>query len=79
MNVIKIRSFLGLVGYFWRFIVGFSRIVGLLTKLTQNYAKFKWSDECENNFQELNNRLVSALVLTLLSGLGGFLFIVMLH
>lgn len=68
ISVTEIRSFLGLVGYYRRFIEGFSKISGPLTKLTQKYAKFEWSDECEKSFQELKNYLVSAPVLTLPSG-----------
>nr|CAN61139.1 hypothetical protein VITISV_009489 [Vitis vinifera] len=57
---------------FWRFIEGFSKIVLPLTKLTQKGVKFEWSDDCECSFQELKNRLVSAPILTIPSGSGGF-------
>ena len=43
-SFMDIYSFLGLVGYYWRFIKGFSRIVTPLTKLTRKDEKFKWSD-----------------------------------
>ena len=49
-----------------------SRITGPLTWLTQKNAKFLWKDECEKSFQELKDRLVFALVLTLTSGSGDF-------
>ena len=71
-NVSEIRSFLGLVGYYRRFIEGFSRKEGPLTRLTQKNAKFLWKDECEKSFQELKDRFVSAPVLTLPIGSGGF-------
>ena len=71
-NVFEVRSFLGLAGYYRRFVEGFSRIAGPLTRLTQKNAKFLWKDECEKSFQELKDRLVSALVLTLPTGSGGF-------
>ncbi|RVW84176.1 Retrovirus-related Pol polyprotein from transposon 17.6, partial [Vitis vinifera] len=68
----EIRSFLGLAGYYRRFIEGFSKIALPLTKLTQKGVKFEWSDDCECSFQELKNRLVSAPILTIPSGSGGF-------
>ncbi|XP_070006767.1 uncharacterized protein [Nicotiana sylvestris] len=46
-------SFLGLVGYYRRFIEGFSSIAALMTKLTQKGAPFRWLDECEESFQKL--------------------------
>ena len=64
MNV-HIRSFLGLVGYYWRFVTGFSTLSGPLTSLTKKNAHFLWNDTCEANFQELKRRLVSAPVLIL--------------
>ncbi|KAH0775071.1 hypothetical protein KY290_012208 [Solanum tuberosum] len=60
-----IRSFLGLVGYYRRFVEGFSSISSPLMKLTQKTVKFQWSEACEKSFQELNKRLTSAPVLTL--------------
>ena len=71
-TVTEIRSFLGLAGYYRQFIEGFSKIALPLTKLTQKGVKFEWSDDCECSFQELKNRLVSAPILTILSGSGGF-------
>ncbi|RVW80541.1 Retrovirus-related Pol polyprotein from transposon 17.6 [Vitis vinifera] len=71
-TVTEIRSFLGLASYYRRFIEGFSKIALPLTKLTQKGVKFEWSDDCECSFQELKNRLVSAPILTILSGSGGF-------
>ncbi|RVW27201.1 Transposon Tf2-2 polyprotein [Vitis vinifera] len=50
----------------------FSKIALPLTKLTQKGVKFEWSDDCECSFQELKNRLVSAPILTIPSGSGGF-------
>ncbi|KAH0722292.1 hypothetical protein KY290_004974 [Solanum tuberosum] len=67
-----IRSFLGLAGYYRRFVEGFSSIASPLTTLTQKKAKFVWSEACEKNFQELKDRLTSASVLTLPEGTNGF-------
>lgn len=63
-SVTKICSFLGLDGYYQRFVEGFLKISGPLTKLTQKCAKFDWHDDYEKSFQELKNRLVSTPVLT---------------
>ncbi|KAH0725404.1 hypothetical protein KY284_001269 [Solanum tuberosum] len=63
-----IRSFLGLAGYYSRFVEGFSSIASPLTTLTQNKAKFLSSEACEKSIQELKDRLTSALVLTLSEG-----------
>ncbi|WMV19109.1 hypothetical protein MTR67_012494 [Solanum verrucosum] len=51
-----IRSFLGLAGYYRRFVEGFSSIASPLTKLTQKKVKFQWSDECEKTFSKLKTR-----------------------
>ncbi|WRX26217.1 Reverse transcriptase domain - like 10 [Theobroma cacao] len=64
-TVIEIRSFLGLAGYYRRFVQGFSLMAAPLTHLTRKGVKYEWDDVCENPFQELKNRLTSAPVLTL--------------
>ena len=71
-NVTEVRSFLGLAGYYRRFVEGFSKIVTPLTRLTRKNAKFQWDDNCEKSFQELKACLTSAPVLTLPSGNEGF-------
>jgi hypothetical protein len=71
-SVFKIRSFLGLAGYYRRFIEGFSKLSGPLTALTRKNACFVWMDECEQCFQELKWRLVTALVLALPTEFGNF-------
>ena len=68
----EVRSFLGLAGYYRRFVEGFSSISAPLTRLTQKSAKFQWTDACERSFQELKDRLTSAPVLTLPEGLEGY-------
>ena len=62
-NVIEIRSFLGLAGYYRRFVKIFSLIAAPLTRLTRKGVKFNWDDKYERSFQELKNRLVTAPVL----------------
>ncbi|XP_070009803.1 uncharacterized protein [Nicotiana sylvestris] len=64
----EIRSFLGLVGYYRRFVEEFSTLTSPLTKLTQKAVKFQWSAACERSFQELKSRLTTAPVLTLPEG-----------
>ena len=71
-SVIDIKSFLGLAGYYRRFVEGFSSIASPLTKLTQKMVKFQWSDNCEKSFAELETRLITAPVLTLPEGLDGY-------
>ena len=56
----NIRSFLGLAGYYKRFIDDFSRLAEPMTKLTRNEVKFEWNDLCERAFHELKRRLTSA-------------------
>ena len=67
-----IRSFLGLAGYYRRFVEGFSSIASLLTRLTQKNVKFQWSDDCEKKFSELKTRLTTTPVLTLPEGSDGY-------
>ncbi|KAD3642141.1 hypothetical protein E3N88_31365 [Mikania micrantha] len=71
-SVTEIRSFLGLAGYYRRFVEGFSKIVLPLTQLLRKGVKYSWNDECEKSFQELKKRLVSAPILSLPSGTGGY-------
>nr|GFB02671.1 putative reverse transcriptase domain-containing protein [Tanacetum cinerariifolium] len=47
----EIRRFLGLDGYYQRFIEGFSKIAKSMTKLTQKVIKFDWGEKEENAFQ----------------------------
>ena len=62
-SVFEIRSFLGLAGYYKRFIEDFSRLAAPMTKLTQNEVTFEWNDLCERAFQELKRRLTSTPIL----------------
>ena len=58
--VFEIRSFLGLAGYYRRFIEDFSRIAASMTRLNWKEVKFYWDDRCEEAFQELKRRLTSS-------------------
>ena len=64
-TVTEVRSFLGLAGYYRRFIEGFSKIARPLHCLTRKGVKFEWTDMCEGSFQKLKEKLTSAPVLTL--------------
>ena len=63
-NVTEVRSFLGLAGYYRRFVRGFSVIASPLTKLLRKGIKFEWTDKCHNSFEQLKGMLVEAPVLT---------------
>ncbi|GJZ15449.1 putative reverse transcriptase domain-containing protein [Tanacetum coccineum] len=64
----KIRQFLGLAGYYQRFIEGFSKIAKPMTKLTQKKVKFFLGDKEEAAFQLIKQKLCSALILALPEG-----------
>lgn len=68
----EIRSFIGLAGYYWRFVEGFSSLSAPLMKLTQKVTKFQWTEACGQSFQELKNKVTSAPVLALLEGPDGY-------
>ena len=68
----NIRSFLGLAGYYRRFVEVFSCIALPLTRLTQKMVNFQLSDDCEKSFAELKTRLTTTPVLTLLEGSNGY-------
>ncbi|GJZ24991.1 putative reverse transcriptase domain-containing protein [Tanacetum coccineum] len=64
----EVRQFLGLAGYYRRFIEGFSLIVKPLTKLTQKNKTYEWGKEEEEAFQLLKDKLCSAPILALPEG-----------
>ncbi|GJR36951.1 putative reverse transcriptase domain-containing protein [Tanacetum coccineum] len=53
----EIRQFLGLAGYYRRFIEGFSKIARPMTKLTQKSVKFEWGEKAEAAFQLLKQKV----------------------
>jgi hypothetical protein len=63
-SVHQIRSFLGLAGYYRRFIPDASRIAKPMTELLKKGVKFVWSKECDKAFHTLREHLTSAPVLT---------------
>ncbi|KAJ8900073.1 hypothetical protein K2173_024189 [Erythroxylum novogranatense] len=62
-NVTEVRSFVGLAGYYRRFVKGFSVIASPLTKLLRKGVKYEWSDRCQSSFDQLKNMLTEAPVL----------------
>ncbi|KAI3677796.1 hypothetical protein L6452_37066 [Arctium lappa] len=68
----ELRSFLGLAGYYRKFIQDFSRIVTPLTSLTRKNVKFVWAEAQKEAFSKLKESLSSAPILSLPNGTEGF-------
>ncbi|GJX65259.1 putative nucleotidyltransferase, ribonuclease H [Tanacetum coccineum] len=68
----KVRSFLGLAGYYRRFIKNFSKIAKPLTSLTQKNQKYEWGEKQEEAFQTLKDNLCNAPILSLPDGVEDF-------
>ena len=62
-HVTEVRSFLGLAGYYRRFVQGFSVITSSLARLLRKGVKFEWDDKCQSSFERLKEILVEAPVL----------------
>ena len=71
-TVIEVRSFLGLVGYYRRFVKDFSMISLPLTRLTRKDVKFEWDNNYEQSFQQLKYYLTHAPVLALPDDSGNY-------
>jgi len=69
-SVTEIMSFLGLAGYYRRFVQDFSRIAEPLTKLTHKGKKYVWTAKYANAFEELKKRLMMAPILKMHDGTG---------
>nr|GEX68272.1 putative reverse transcriptase domain-containing protein [Tanacetum cinerariifolium] len=69
----EIHQFLGLAGYYRRFVEGFSKITKPMTKLTQKEVKFEWGDKQEVAFQLLKQKLCSVPILALPKGSKDFI------
>ena len=52
-NSVEVRSFLGLAGYYRKFVNEFLKIAALMTVFTHKSVKFKWTNACKHNSQEL--------------------------
>ena len=63
-NVTKVHRFLGLAGYYRRFIKGFSMTTTLMRRLFQKNVRFEWSEKCQASFEKLKAFLAETPVLT---------------
>ena len=63
-NVTEVQSFLGLAGYYKRFIKGFSMTAAPMTRLLQKNVRFELSEKCQASFEKLKAFLTEAPVLT---------------
>ena len=61
--VTEVRNFLGLAGYYRRFVQGFLVIASSLTRLLWKGIKFEWTNKCQNGFEQLKGMLVELPVL----------------
>ena len=68
----EIRSFLGLAGYYRRFIQGFSSIASPLTALTHKGVAYAWNDKHKEAFEKLKKKLREAPILSLPDGVEDF-------
>jgi hypothetical protein len=62
-SVSEVRSFLGLAGYYQRFILNLSNITKLVTEVLKKGRKYVWSDTCDEAFKHLKKLLTTSLVL----------------
>eukprot|EP00253_Pinus_taeda_P014522 PITA_14522 len=64
-DVVDIRSFMGLAGYYRRFVEGFSRVAYPITSLQKKGKIFKWTSECQQSFEQLKHLLTTAPILSI--------------
>jgi hypothetical protein len=62
-NVVEVRYFMGIAGYYKRFIEGFSKIAHPITSLQNKGVIFEWYFDCKRSFQHLKILLTSAPIL----------------
>jgi hypothetical protein len=62
-NVIEVRSFMGLAGYYRQFVEGFSKIAGPITELQKKNKKFVWTEKCAEAFRRLKELLTTTPIL----------------
>jgi hypothetical protein len=63
MNVLEVRSFMGLIGYYRRFVEGFLKIENPITELQKKNKKFVWTEKCAEAFWRLQELLTKTLIL----------------
>ena len=62
-NTPEVKSFMGLAGYYHRFVEGFSKIMKPITTLQCKGVRYEWTEECDSAFIELKRLLTSAPIL----------------
>ena len=62
-DVSAVRSFMGIAGYYRRFVERFSAIANPITSLQKKGVKFVWTEKCQNSFEQLKQKLISAPIL----------------
>jgi hypothetical protein len=62
-NVLEVRSFMGLAGYYQRFVKGFSNIANPITELQKKNKKFVWTEKCVEAFRRLKELLTTSPIL----------------
>ena len=62
-NVKGVRSFLGMCGFYRRFVPNYAKIAKPLTELTKKHRHFRWTDECQKAFEILRDALTEAPIL----------------
>jgi len=65
-NAHEVRRFMGLAGYYRRFVEGFSKILKPITTLQRKGVRYEWTDECDVAFIELKRLLTSETILRVL-------------
>ena len=70
-SITEIRSFLGLAGYYRRFIKDFSKIAAPMLKLTRKGKPYNWTKECQEAFDKLKELLTTSPVLIIPDQSGG--------
>lgn len=63
-NLREVRGFLGLVGYYRRFIQNYARIAISLTELMKKRTPYEWTEDRQEAFKELKRRFVTAPIIT---------------
>ena len=59
----EVKQFLGLIGYYWKFVTRFVDISRLLTKLTRQNVTFEWTEQCQKAFNHLRELLIEYPIL----------------
>ena len=72
-NVSDIRSFMGITGYYWKFIEGFSKISYPINSLQMKGKKFEWTKKCMERFKKLKHLLTTTPILNIVDPFKDFI------